>query len=242
MGKSIRSKRMKKLRTLKREKLAPREQILLEQRAAILSVVKGEEVDEAAIPVLPEDANAPKRFEHTRDGKAPKKHTLLSRYGHLAHSNVSINKWNTLAALKERYDKHPAVKVKEDDMAADEPAAAAATPKKALPSTMAQRRGRGRDRTSRSVTGSTPVKAEGVEDDESMDDASASAAAISASAAAATASEDAGDLDDDTVRYGEFGKPAHQRRDLARSKLARKRSKSKSRNGFINFHNMAASS
>jgi hypothetical protein len=221
----------------------------LEQRAAIISVVKGEEVDESAIPRLPEDANAPLRFEHTRDGKAKPKHTLLSRYGHLARNNVSITKWNTLEALKERYDKQPVgagVKVKKEEMA-DEPEVV--TPKKAgLPSTMSQRRSRGRDRTSRSVTGSsaTPVKVEDDEDN-AMGAAAAAAPAASASAAAAAAAvddddEDEADLGDDSVRYGEFGKPAHTRRNLARSKLGRKRSKSKSKNGFVNWHNMAASS
>ena len=34
-------------------------------------MIKGEVVDESTIPQLPEDANAPKRFAHTRDGKPP---------------------------------------------------------------------------------------------------------------------------------------------------------------------------
>lgn len=236
MGKSIRSKRMKKLRSLKREKLMPREQILLEQRAAIIRVVEGEEVDESALPVLPEDANAPKRFAHTKDGKPPVVHTLKSRYGHLAHTNVSITKFNTLEALKERYDKKPAgqqVKVKKEEDDEELPSAAAAAEQK-LPTTMAQRRSRGRDRTSRSVTGSSAAEP-----------AAAAAAAESVKVESGDEmadGEEVVDLEDDSVRYGEFGKPAHVRQSVKRSKLARKRSKSKSKNGFLSWHNLAASS
>jgi hypothetical protein len=204
----------------------------LEQRAAIIKVIEGEEVDESSLPVLPEVANAPKRFAHTKDGKPPRVHTLQSRYGHLAHTNVSITKWNTLDALKEKYDKKPGgsgVKVKQEE---EEDMTVVEEPKQKLPTTMAQRRSRGRDRTSRSVTGSSaadtaaasasaaasavPVKVEG--EDDNMEDAS----------------EEVVDLDDDTIRYGEFGKPAHVRQSVIRSKLSRKRSKSKSKGGFLN--------
>lgn len=189
--------------------------------------MKGEEVNESAIPQLPEDSNAPKRFEHTRDGKAKRVHTLASRYGHLANNNVSITKFNTLEALKEKYDKKPAaVKVKKEE--SSEAGAASAK----LPTTTAQRRSRGRDRTSRSVTGSSSADAVKVEDDEEMGDATAASA------------DEPVDIDDDAVRYGEFGKPAHERAGQAkiRSKLARKRSKSKAKGGFLNWHNLAASS
>lgn len=213
--------------------------------------MKGEEVDESALPVLPEEANAPKRFVHTKSGKAPVVHTLLSRYGHLASNNVSKTKFNSLEALKERYDKAPAagagVKVKKEAAAAaasmDDEAASSSASK--LPSTMA-RRSRGRDRTSRAVTGSAAVKVEG--EDGMGDDLAASAAASSSSSSAAGPSgvgpidvEDLGEDNDDKIRYGEFGKPAHTRQDKSRSKHSRNRSKSKSKSGFLNWNKLASS-
>jgi len=253
MGKSIRSKRMKKLRTLKRTKLAPREEILLEQRAAIISTIKGEEVDESQIPQLPEVAHAPKRFVHTRDGTPHRVLTLKERYGHLAKSNTCITKFNTLEALKERYDKQPGVpsKVKKEEGAtassSSSSSSSSSTPR-TLPSTVAARRSnRGRDRTAKAVTSSSSadvtVKQEPT--DESMADEPSSAAAAAAEPIEVDGDEedmDEEEDDDDKIRYGEFGKPAHMRRSKMRSKLARKRSKSKGRGGFLNWHNLAATS
>ena len=205
-------------------------------------------MDESALPVLPEEANAPKRFVHTKSGKPPVVHTLLSRYGHLASTNVSKTKFNSLEALKERYDKVPVgagVKVKKEAPAAasmgdDEAASSSAAAK--LPTTMA-RRSRGRDRTSRAVTGSA-VKVEG--EDSMGDDLAASSATSSSSAAGPSGVgpidvEDLGEDNDDKIRYGEFGKPAHTRQDKSRSKHSRNRSKSKSKSGFINWNKLASS-
>jgi hypothetical protein len=182
----------------------------LEQRAAILSTVKGEEVDESALPVLPEDANAIKRFVHTRDGKAPKVHTLKSRYGHLANNNTCITKFNTLEALSEKYDKVPRVK-KEGDSFVKKKKTTPADKEATLPSTMTRRRtGRGRDRTAKPVTGSDlTVKEEESKEEAEMTDANG-------------AEEDAemvddNDIDRDQVKYGEFGKPAHERKSKVRS-------------------------
>lgn len=247
MGKSIRSKRMKALRTIKRQKLMPRENILLEQRAAIIRTIQGESVDESTLPVLPEKANAPVRFEHTRDGKAPFRHTLATRYGHLVNNNTCVTKFNTLDALKERYDKAPAVKKEEGmDTGSSSSSVTPALRKKKLssaakqaelPSMLTRRRsGRGRDRSEKSIAASsTPVKAEQVDDDDA-------AMADDNEEQEVEEIDDKDDIDRDQIRYGDYGKPVRERKSVIRSKLARKRSKSKSKGGFLNWHNMAASS
>lgn len=241
MGKSIRSKRKKALRTIKRNKLMPRENILLEQRAAIIRTIKGEEVDEAQIPQLPEKANAPSRFQHTRDGSAPVRHTLRSLYGHLAESNTCVTKFNTLEALKERYDKQPSVKKEEESSltpALRGKKLSVADKQAALPGMLTRRRsGRGRDRSEKVVASSTPVKSEPGADADGDADMDAEAAND-----AVEVDDEEDDPDSDKVRYGDYGKPVRQRRSMARSKLARRRSKSKSKSGFLNWHNMAASS
>lgn len=215
----------------------------MEQRAAIIRTIQGEKVDESALPVLPEKANAPVRFEHTRDGKAPFRHTLQTRYGHLVNNNTCVTRFNTLEALKEKYDTVPQVKKEEG---VEQPAAASDKKKKLssadkakqLPSLLTRRMsGRGRDRTAKPVTGSTPVKQE--DGDEAMADGDDEEA--TAAPASAAVEVDAEEMEgDDQVRYGEYGKPAHVRR--SKSKLSRRRAKSKGRNGFLNFHNMAATS
>lgn len=208
----------------------------MEQRAAILDIVNGKEVDEAAIPQLPEKANAIKRFEHTRDGKPTVVKTLKARYGHLVNNNTCVTKFNTLEALSEKYDKEP--QVKKEPIA---PKKKAADAKKTLPSTLTRRRegrGRGRDRTAKAVTGSE-VKEEGAEDEE---DAEMEVTDEATGGDQDVEVIDDADIDRDQIKYGEFGKPAHQRRSMVRSKLARKRSKSVGKNGFLNWHNMAASS
>lgn len=201
----------------------------MEQRAAILDTVLGKDVDESSVPQLPELSNAPKRFVHTRDGKPQQVMTLKARYGHLHNNNTCITKHNTAEALAERYGDMPQVKVEEPVAVVEEKKSK--TKKADLPSTMTRRRSRGRDRTTKQVAGSA-VKQEGEEDDEDMMDTTAAATAMTTDADAVV---DEDDIDRDAVKWGEFGKPAHQRKIKVRSLLARKRSKSKGKNGFLNW-------
>jgi hypothetical protein len=203
----------------------------------VLAAATGDHVDEADVPQLPEEINAPKRFVHTRDGKAPVHLTLTQRYSHLATHNTCLTPFNTKAALDERY---PDVAVKKEKTDSARPARTplAAAPAAAATSTPPARRTRGRDRTAKTVTGSSPAAAaaavkqeqrQGGVDDVSMDedgnDGSAAATAL------VVDDNDDGDDADITDTTAEFGRPAHLRRSKMHQLLRKKRSGSKARSG-----------